>query len=66
MTDPGNGSRTRWRKSSYSGSTGDCVEVAIVLTGSVVIRDTKHRTSGALIVSGNTWGAFIRMSKHIC
>ena len=65
MIVPGIGSRPRWRKSSYSGSTGDCVEVAYSRAGSVVIRDTKHRTEGALMVSGRTWGAFLRMSKHI-
>lgn len=59
------GSRARWRKSSYSGAHGDCVEVAYVPAGSVVIRDTKHRGEGALKVTGRTWGAFVRMSKHI-
>lgn len=59
------GSRTRWRKSSYSGAHGDCVEVAHVPAGSVVIRDTKHRSEGALMVTGRAWGAFVRMSKHI-
>ena len=59
------GSRTGWRKSSYSGAQGDCVEVAFVPAGSVVIRDTKHRSDGALMVTDRTWGAFVRMSKHI-
>ncbi|HEY3683155.1 MAG TPA: DUF397 domain-containing protein [Streptosporangiaceae bacterium] len=66
MTDPGSGSDTRWRKSSHSGSTGDCVEVAVLRAGAVGVRDTKNRAHGALIISGPTWGAFVRMSKHIC
>lgn len=65
MTDPARGSATRWRKSSHSGSTGDCVEVAVVATGSVGIRDTKNRARGALVINGRAWGAFVRMSKHL-
>lgn len=65
MTDPAIGSATRWHKSSHSGSTGDCVEVAVIATGSVGIRDTKNRTQGALVITERSWGAFIRMSKHL-
>jgi hypothetical protein len=31
----------RWRKSSFSGTTGDCVEVAL-LAGGVAVRDSKN------------------------
>ena len=65
MTRPDDLIGVHWRKSSYSGAQGDCVEVAFVPAGSVVIRDTKHRSDGALMVTDRTWGAFVRMSKHI-
>jgi hypothetical protein len=34
----------RWRKSSYSGNGGNCVEVASNLTGIVAVRDSKNQT----------------------
>ena len=39
---------TRWRKSSYSGSQGECVELAHTLDA---VRDSKHSGS-ALTVGG--------------
>jgi hypothetical protein len=43
-----------WRKSSHSGSTGDCVEVAFV-PGLVGVRDTKSRDIGTLHFPESTW-----------
>jgi uncharacterized protein DUF397 len=52
-------SRAHWKKSSYSGNTGNCVEVAT--TRSVVgIRDSKDPDSTVLMVSRETWGEFTR------
>jgi Domain of unknown function (DUF397) len=34
-------SRAEWRKSSYSGQSGNCVEVARNLPGLVAVRDSK-------------------------
>jgi hypothetical protein len=48
---------TTWRKSSYSGSQGDCVEVGNV-DRTVVVRDTKDRAGAVLRVSAETWRAF--------
>ena len=46
-----------WRKSTYSGSEANCVEV-----GSVVdllkVRDTKDRQGPALAVSADAWRRF--------
>ncbi|MEV4144835.1 DUF397 domain-containing protein [Amycolatopsis sp. NPDC049691] len=51
-----------WRKSSYSGSEENCVEVRL---GEVSqIRDTKDRSGRTLIVSAATWRAFLRKTKH--
>jgi hypothetical protein len=50
-----------WRKSTYSGGSENCVEVA---TGDVVgIRDTKDRDGGQLAVTGTLWTAFITTVK---
>lgn len=50
---------TRWRKSSYSTSTGNCVEVAPA-ADSVVIRHSKHPTAGTITFSHPAWTAFLR------
>lgn len=47
-------SRARWRKSSYSGNSGNCVEMA-ELTKVVVIRDSKNPNAPVLIVTRNEW-----------
>ncbi|WP_116046560.1 DUF397 domain-containing protein [Amycolatopsis palatopharyngis] len=47
-----------WRKSSYSGGNGDCVEVACDPAG-VRVRDTKDRAAGALTVDRHGWGVFL-------
>ncbi len=50
-------STARWRKSSRSTDTSNCVEVA--RTGpAVAVRDSKHPTGGALIISPRAWTAF--------
>ncbi len=46
-----------WRKSSYSGSEANCVEVANA-TGLVKVRDTKDRQGPALTVSTDAWHRF--------
>ena len=48
-----------WRKSSYSGVQGDCVEVAPghELVG---VRDTKDRDGGTLVFSRRQWDAFVQ------
>ncbi|WP_158886691.1 DUF397 domain-containing protein [Amycolatopsis anabasis] len=50
-----------WRKSSYSGSTSDCVEVAVGRT--VGVRDTKDRDGGTLILSREVWSAVLSALK---
>ncbi|MBT2524072.1 DUF397 domain-containing protein [Streptomyces sp. ISL-99] len=51
----------RWRKSSYSNSSGgDCVEVADGITGVVPVRDSKSAPHGpAVVVSTGAWAEFV-------
>lgn len=46
-----------WRTSSYSGTQGNCVEVAHTLDV-VGVRDTKNRDAGALLVAADAWRTF--------
>lgn len=46
-----------WKKSSYSGNTDNCVEVA--LGDQVGLRDTKDREGGQLAVDAAAWRAAI-------
>lgn len=48
-----------WRKSSYSGTDGNCVEVATNLPGIVAIRDSKDTDGAKLVVSTAEWQAFV-------
>lgn len=48
-----------WRKSSYSGGQGDCVEVADNVPGSVAVRDSKDPGGGVLRFSREAWLAFV-------
>ncbi|NHD16294.1 MULTISPECIES: DUF397 domain-containing protein [unclassified Actinopolyspora] len=55
--------RLPWQTSSYSGNTGNCVEVA-GLNGSHFIRDTKDRDGGTLTVSNTAWSALMSSIKN--
>jgi len=52
-------SRAEWRKSSYSGQSGNCVEVARNLPGLVAVRDSKAPDGAKLMVSRRAWRAFL-------
>jgi len=53
-------SHAKWRKSSYSSQDGNCVEVARSLPGLVAVRDSKEPDGAKLVVSQETWRAFVR------
>ena len=52
-------SRAEWRKSSHSGQSGNCVEVARNLTGLVAVRDSKETDGVKLVISQAAWRMFI-------
>ncbi|MFE9429132.1 DUF397 domain-containing protein [Kitasatospora sp. NPDC006697] len=48
-----------WRKSSYSGNTGDCIEVADGFPAGVPVRDSKNPDGPALVFPAGAWSAFV-------
>jgi hypothetical protein len=49
-----------WRKSSYSGYNGDCVEVAVLRGGQIGVRDSKaHGTGPVLCLTSAQWAALV-------
>jgi Domain of unknown function (DUF397) len=49
-----------WRTSSYSGTQGNCVEIALNLNSVVAVRDSKDRGGSVLTFTPHAWQAFIR------
>ena len=53
-------SEASWRKSSRSGGNGgQCVEVALNLSGVVAVRDSKDAAGPALVFESSAWAAFV-------
>ena len=50
--------RADWRKSSRSGNSGNCVEVADLHDGRRAVRDSKNPTGPVLIFTPAEWVAF--------
>ncbi|MFF0819265.1 DUF397 domain-containing protein [Micromonospora haikouensis] len=50
--------RNVWRKSSRSGSNGQCVEVRDC-ESQIDVRDSKAREAGMLSFSASPWDAFV-------
>ena len=55
--------RATWRKSSYSGGSSNCVEVAGGLPGAVGVRDSKDPAGPALVVTPGAWRDFTARVK---
>ncbi|MEU2032419.1 DUF397 domain-containing protein [Nocardia amamiensis] len=51
-------SSVKWFKSTHSGASQDCVEVAFLDGGVIGIRDSKNPTGPALVFTLGEWGAF--------
>jgi hypothetical protein len=48
-----------WIKSSFSSYTGNCVEVAGLVGNTILVRDSKNPSGGALSFTPAEWDAFI-------
>lgn len=53
----------KWRTSSYSGTEGNCVEVALT-ADMAMVRDTKNRDGGTVELPAAQWSAFIDYVKR--
>jgi len=51
-----------WRKSSFSGQNGSCVETASS-SGAVLVRDTTDRDGGTLTFNAQAWRVFASSIK---
>ncbi|KZM72530.1 DUF397 domain-containing protein [Nocardia terpenica] len=51
-------SGARWFKSSRSGGSQECVEVAFLGAGHVGVRDSKNPTGPALVFTSAEWDSF--------
>jgi hypothetical protein len=47
-----------WRKSSFSGQNGSCIETASN-SGVVLVRDTTNRNGGTLSFTADAWRTFL-------
>jgi hypothetical protein len=54
----------RWRKSSYSGNGGNCVEVGTGLPGKIAVRDSKNPDGPVLSFGPEEWDAFVKGLKR--
>ncbi|MFB8205382.1 DUF397 domain-containing protein [Kitasatospora purpeofusca] len=52
-------SGVNWRKSSFSGETGACIEVADGLPCVLPVRDSKDPAGPSLVFSADAWSAFV-------
>ena len=58
-----NQQRPQWRTSSYTGNSGNCVEVVVQAGCAVAVRDSKDPTGPELAFSQRMWQAFTRRTK---
>lgn len=52
-----------WVKSSYSANTGNCVEVAHNIPGTVAVRDSKNPDGAVLRFTPDEWARLIESVK---
>nr|WP_078495705.1 DUF397 domain-containing protein [Streptomyces xiaopingdaonensis] len=52
--------RFEFRKSSRSNPTGECVEVALNVPGTVALRDSKAESGPVVVFGAGAWAGFVR------
>lgn len=55
--------RVNWRKSSYSGKEGNCVEIALLPGGGVAVRDSTDPRGPALFHPATRLAALVAAAK---
>jgi hypothetical protein len=53
-----------WRKSSASNSSGSCVEVAVLASGEIAVRNSRYPAGPALIYRPGELAAFVAGAKN--
>ncbi|MFI2432541.1 DUF397 domain-containing protein [Streptomyces sp. NPDC018693] len=53
----------RWQKSTYSGDSSNCVEIATA-PATIHIRDSKSTTGPHLTFPPTTWSVFLRYARN--
>lgn len=54
-----------WQRSSYSGTQGNCVEVAVNLPGLVAVRDSKDPEGPRLVVRAEEWRRLVTALREL-
>ena len=52
-----------WRKSSWSISNGNCIEIAPLVTGHRAVRDSMNRSGEILLFTNIEWVGFVNRVK---
>jgi Domain of unknown function (DUF397) len=52
-----------WRKSSFSGNNGHCVEVAVLPAGEIAVRNSNRREAGHVLFARAEMAAWIEGCK---
>ncbi|MGQ4266860.1 DUF397 domain-containing protein [Nocardiopsis changdeensis] len=56
--------RLVFRKSSYSTTAQECVEVANVSDGDSAVRDSQNPDAGYFLLTGREWGALLGVVRR--
>ncbi len=51
--------KASWRKSTFSGDSGDCIEVADGFPGLTPVRDSKNPGGPALVFAADAFASFV-------